>query len=47
MNNMFIIVVDAYPKWAKVYKMTQITSAATITRLKGLFASYGVPEQSH
>lgn len=25
--------------------MTQITSAATISRLKRLFASYGVPEQ--
>ena len=45
MNNMFMIVVDAHSKWLEVYKMTQITSAATVTRLKRLFASYGVPEQ--
>lgn len=45
MGSMFMIVVDAYSKWLEVYKMTQITSAATITRLKRLFASYGVPEQ--
>lgn len=42
---MFMIVVDAHSKWLEVYKMAQITSTATITRLKRLFASYGVPEQ--
>lgn len=45
MGHMFMIVVDAFSKWLEVYKMTQITSSATITRLKRLFASYGVPEQ--
>lgn len=44
MNNMFMIVVDTYAKWLEVYKMTHITSTATITRLKRLFASYRVPE---
>lgn len=45
MGHMFMIVVDAFSKWLEVYKITQITSSATITRLKTLFASYGVPEQ--
>ena len=45
MGGMFMIVVDAYSKWLEVYRMAQITSTATITRLKRLFASYGVPEQ--
>ena len=45
MGSMFMIVVDAFSKWLEVYKMMQTTSTATITRLKRLFASYGVPEQ--
>lgn len=45
MGCMFMIVVDAFLKWLEVYKMTLTTSSATITRLKRLFASYGVPEQ--
>ncbi|XP_061752438.1 uncharacterized protein LOC133550472 [Nerophis ophidion] len=45
LGHMFMIVVDAYSKWLEVYKMAQITSTATITRLKRLFASFGVPEQ--
>lgn len=45
MGHMFMIEVDAFSKWLEVYKMTEITSTATITRLKRLFASYGAPEQ--
>ncbi|XP_051916747.1 uncharacterized protein K02A2.6-like [Hippocampus zosterae] len=45
MSHMFLIVVDAYSKWLDVFKMSRITSAATITRLKRLFAAQGVPEQ--
>lgn len=45
LNNMFMIVVDAYTKWLEVFRMSQITSQATITRLRRLFASYGLPEQ--
>ncbi|XP_054863260.1 uncharacterized protein K02A2.6 [Amphiprion ocellaris] len=45
MGHMFMIVVDAYSKWLEVFKMAQITSSATITRLRRLFASYGLPEQ--
>lgn len=43
---MFMIVVDSYIKWLEVFCMSQITSQATVTRLKRLFASYGLPEQS-
>ncbi|XP_057711364.1 uncharacterized protein K02A2.6 [Corythoichthys intestinalis] len=45
MGHMFIIVVDAYSKWLEVFKMAQITSSATIMRLRRLFASFGLPEQ--
>lgn len=45
MGHMFMIVVDAYSKWLEVFKMAQITSSATISRLRRLFASYGLPEQ--
>ncbi len=40
-----MIVVDAYSKWLEVFCMSQITSQATITRLKRLFSAYGLPEQ--
>lgn len=43
MRNM--IVVDAFSKWVELFKMTQIASAVTITRLKRFFVAYGVPEQ--
>ncbi len=36
---------DAYSKWLEVFRMSQITSQATITRLKRLFSAYGLPEQ--
>lgn len=45
MGHMFMIVVDAYSKWLEVFKMAQITSSTTISRLLRLFASYGLPEQ--
>lgn len=45
MGHNFMIVVDAFSKWLEVFRMTNITSSETITRLKRLFASYGVPEQ--
>lgn len=45
LNNMFMIVVDAHSKWLEVFRMPQITSQATTTRLKRLFSAYGLPEQ--
>lgn len=42
---MFTMVVDSYSKWLEIFCMPQITSQATVTNLKRLFASYGLPEQ--
>ena len=44
-DRMFLIVVDAYSKWLEVFPMAETTSEKTITVLRQLFASYGVPEQ--
>lgn len=39
-----MILVDAYSKWLEVFKMPSLTSQVTITRLRRLFAAYGLPE---
>ncbi|XP_041957495.1 uncharacterized protein K02A2.6-like [Alosa sapidissima] len=44
LGHTFMIVVDAYFKWLEVFKMPNISSQATITRLRRLFAAYGLPE---
>ncbi|XP_078253747.1 ER membrane protein complex subunit 2 isoform X1 [Rhinoraja longicauda] len=44
LGHTFMLVVDAYSKWLEVFKMSSITSQATITRLRRLFAAYGLPE---
>ena len=36
---------DAYSKWADVIEMSQTTAARTITVLRNVFASHGLPEQ--
>ena len=41
----FLILVDAHSKWADAIEMSSTTSAATIRKLRGLFASYGLPVQ--
>ena len=41
----FFILVDAHSKWADAIEMSSTTSAATIRKLRGLFASYGLPVQ--
>ncbi len=46
MNSMFMIIVDSYTKWLEVFCMSQITSQATISKLRRLFSSYGLPEQT-
>ena len=43
-QNVFVIV-DAHSKWAEVIEMKSTTAAATITELRRLFATYGLPEQ--
>lgn len=44
LGHTFMIVVDAYSKWLEVFKMGSVTPQATITRLRRLFAVYGLPE---
>nr|XP_006812973.1 PREDICTED: uncharacterized protein K02A2.6-like [Saccoglossus kowalevskii] len=39
-----LIIVDAYSKWIEAHRMTSITSAATILKLKQVFATLGIPE---
>ena len=45
MNKSFLIVVDAYSKWAEVIEMSQTTAARTISALRQVFSSLGMPEQ--
>ena len=40
---MWLIAVDAYTKWLDVIKMKSTTATATCTKLRELFAMYGVP----
>ena len=44
-EKMFLIVVDAYSKWGEVIIMNQTTAAKTISTLRQLFVSHGIPEQ--
>ena len=39
------MVVDAHSKWAEVVEMVQTTTAHTITALRRIFATHGLPEQ--
>ena len=41
----FLILVNAHSKWADAIEMNSTTSAATIRKLRNLFASYGLPVQ--
>ena len=40
---MFLVVVDAYSKWLEVHCMKPTTSAATIEKLREIFAIHGLP----
>ncbi|XP_062700352.1 uncharacterized protein K02A2.6-like [Aedes albopictus] len=39
----YLIAVDAFSKWPEIIQTTRITSAVTITTLRGLFARLGMP----
>ena len=41
----FLIAVDAYSKWPEVREMSSTTAAKTITVLRQIFATHGIPEQ--
>ena len=44
MGKMFLVVVDAYSKWLDVQVVSSATSQNTITVLRSLFATHGLPE---
>ena len=44
-GHMFLLMVDAHSKWLEVIMMTSTTAEKTITELRKVFASYGLPEQ--
>ena len=41
---MYLVVIDAHSKWMDVHIMHRTTSAATIMKLREIFATYGLPE---
>ncbi|XP_039457649.1 uncharacterized protein K02A2.6-like [Oreochromis aureus] len=41
----FLVVIDSHSKWLEVFPTPSITSHNTIEVLRGLFASYGLPEE--
>ena len=40
----FLVVVDVYSKWMDVRPVKSATSAATISQLRAIFATHGIPE---
>ena len=44
MGKMFLVIVDAYSKWLDVQVVSSATSQNTITVLRSLFATHGLPE---
>ena len=44
-GKLFLIVVDAHSKWIEVQSVSSTSAEATITALRLLFATHGIPEQ--
>ena len=40
----FLIVIDSYFKWLEVFRMTRISASCTISQLRQLFTTFGLPE---
>ncbi|XP_058862566.1 uncharacterized protein K02A2.6-like [Acipenser ruthenus] len=41
----FLVVIDSHSKWLEVFHMSTTTATRTIEVRRGLFASYGLPEE--
>ena len=41
---MLLVVVDAHSKWLDVAIVTSATSSITIEKLRGMFATHGIPD---
>ncbi|XP_049273703.1 uncharacterized protein K02A2.6-like [Rhipicephalus sanguineus] len=44
-NKWLLVLVDAHSKWVEVFVMNSTTTEKTVERLRGGFASYGLPEE--
>ena len=44
METMFLILIDAHSKWIDVHTVPSATSHSTISVLRTIFASHGLPE---
>jgi len=44
MGHMFLVLVDAHSKWMEVKAVKAATSASTISQLRSIFATHGIPE---
>ena len=43
-GHMFLIVIDSYSKWLEVIKTNGCTAAVTISKLRQLFSTHGLPD---
>ncbi|CAM1298210.1 Uncharacterised protein r2_g773 [Pycnogonum litorale] len=41
----FLLVVDTYSKWLEVVPMSNTTASSTVSGLRKLYATYGLPER--
>lgn len=41
---MFQIIIDPQSKWMEIHPMPCITSSMTVEKLKGIFATHGIPK---
>ena len=44
LGHMFLVAVDAHSKWMEVKMVKNATSSTTITALRSIFATHGIPE---
>ena len=44
-GKMYMIIIDTHSKWPEVFEMTSTTAYKTIDVLRGVFATYGLPDQ--
>ena len=44
LGHMFLVVVDAHSKWMEVKAVRHATTATTLTELRSIFATHGIPE---
>ena len=45
LGKMYLVVVDSHSKWPEVFEMSSTSSEQTVSTLRKLFASYGLPLQ--